>query len=344
MLFGIGAVVAIGGIAVAFDHYVIFPIHRIGAEKRLVFRLDAPYASVDLRSGAGPYDVATIETLNEDPEAHNPQWSYALRNGNVGMLRIGIGTDEGMVAQPQIAMLEANSGFSPAVATAPEPDWGAACPPSLFSFTMPTIPYGSQWHQRMRSISTDGGTVFVPAPRAGTRITLAKDLPIDFAADLGFGESSIDLSGLPITDAAIETGASRAHIFCNEMNTAQLHNCRIHAGIGQCNINGISNLNADRLTFNGAFGSYNLGFEGKLTHNMDATVDLGIGICTVSIPPTACRVQIIYDDGLLSSYSFSGLTERRPGYETSVGFDHSTSPILTLHLSSGAGKISVVYH
>jgi hypothetical protein len=344
MLIGIGVVVAIGGIAAAFDHYVIFPIHRIGGERRIVFRLDAPYASVDLRSGAGPSDVATIETLTEDAEAHNPQWSYAVRNASVGILRIGIGTDEGMVAQPPLAMWQTNSGFSTAAATAPEPDWDAACPPSLFSFTAPTIPYGYAWHQRMRSVSTDAGTVLMPEARSGTRITLAKDLPMDFAADLGFGESSLDLSGLQITDASIETGASKAHIFCNTANPVLLRNCSVRARIGQCTFNGISNLNAQHFTFQGSVGSYHLGFEGKLTQNMDAIIDIGIGMCTLSIPPTACRVQVFYDDGFLSSFSFSGLAERRNGYWTSPGFNLSTSPILTLHLSSGAGKISVNYH
>jgi len=344
MLLGIGAVAVIGGIAVAFDHYQIFPIHRIGGEKRLVFRLDAPYGSVDLRAGAGPNDIATLELLSENADAHSPQWAYGLQNGNVGMLRIGIGTDEGMVGQPPIAMWQTNSGFSPAAAITPQPDWGAACPPSLFSFTLPTVPYGYTTDRRMKAVSTDAGTTFTPEAKAGTRITLAKDLPIDFVADLGFGESSLDLSGLPITDARIESGASKVHVFCNQPNPAQLRNCFVHAGIGECTFTGISNLSANQFTFNGGFGSYHLGFDGKLTRNLQANIDLGIGMCTVSIPPTSCRVQVFYDDGLLSSFSFSGLQERRSGYWTSPGFDLSFSPVLTLHLSSGAGKISVSYH
>jgi hypothetical protein len=52
---------------------------------------------------------------------------------------------------------------------------------------------------------------------------------------------------------------------------------------------------------------------------------------------------VFYDDGLLSSFNFSGLTKRREGYATSVGFDQSTRPILTLRLSSGLGRMSVSY-
>jgi hypothetical protein len=349
VLIGIGTVVAIGGIAVAFDHYTMFPIPRKGGEQHLVFRLDAPYGSVDLRAGAGPNNIATVELLNEDADPHAPQWSYSVKNGN-GMLRIGIGTDEGMIAGPPIAMWQARSGFSTAAAIAPEPDWGTTNSngnvnhPSLFSFTMPSLNSGNVWHQRMRLISTDAGNRMIPEGRAGTRITLAKDLPIDFGADLGLGESSLDLTGLPITAASIETGASKAHIYCNAPNPLPLHRCMIRAGLGQCNFNGISNLNADQFIFHGGLGSYLLGFEGKLTHNLDAVVDMGVGICNLSIPATAGRVQVFYDDGLLTSFSCSGLVERRDGYWTSVGFDHSTSPILTLRITSVAGKISVVYH
>ncbi len=344
-LIGIGAVIAIGGIAIAFEHYTIIPIARHGGEQRLVFRLDAPYGSVDLRAGAGPNNVATVELLNEDADPHSsPNWSYNVRNGNMGVLNIGIGTDEGMNAGPPLAMWEARSGFSPASAIAPEPDWGAGRHPSLLSFSMPTIPNGAVWYGRMRSISTDAGTHLIPEARAGTRITLAKDLPIDFGADLGFGESTLDLSGLPITDASIETGASKAHIYCNVPNPVPMHNCTVRAGLGQSNFNGISNLNADRFTFHGGLGSYQLGFEGKLTHNLYAVVDIGIGMCTLSIPPTAGRVQVFCEDGFLSSYSFSGLVERRDGYWSSPGFELSRSPVITLRLSSGAGKISVSYH
>jgi hypothetical protein len=355
MLIGIGTVVAIGGIAVAFDHYTMFPIARKGGEQRLTFRLDAPYGSVDLRAGAGPANVATVELLNEDADPHAPQWSYAVRNGN-GMLRIGIGTDEGMIAGPPIAMWQARSGFSTAAAIMPEPDWGTensgnnssaagnASNPSFFSFTMPSLTSGYAWHQRVRLISTDAGNRVISEARAGTRITLAKDLPIDFGADLGLGESSLDLTGLPIAAASIETGASKAHIHCNAPNPILLHRCMLRAGLGQCNFNGISNLNADQFIFHGGLGSYLLGFEGKLTHNLDAVVDMGVGICNLSIPATAARVQVFYDDGLLTSFSCSGLVERRDGYWTSVGFDRSTSSILTLRISSVAGKISVSYH
>ncbi|GEM_PF-2445647 len=347
---GVAAVVAFG-----VEKYFTSHIPRKGQEQRLVFRLEAPYGSVDLRAGADPNDVATVQMLEEDANAHNFQWSYGLRDATVGVLHIGIGTDEGMRGGPPVAMWYANNEnrFSLATSNEPQSDRGCPIPANPFlsvspRFSLPPLfydfPNGPAIGSASRTIMTDAGDIPPPSPAAGTRIRLTKDFPMYFAADLGFGESVLNLSGLPLTDAEIETGASKAYLYSTEPNPQPLETCSLRAGLGQCTFNGISYLNAEHFLFHGAVGSYHLGFEGKLTRNLDAVIELGLGMCTLSIPATAARVQVFFDDGLLSSYSFSGLAVRRDGYATSPGFNYSTSPVLTLHLSSGAGKISVAYH
>ncbi len=337
----------VGAIAgVALERYSTIHIPRWGKEQSLVFNLDVPYGSVNLLGGSSPNDVATVETLAEDADTHNFQWSYSLRNKTVGVLHIGIGTDEGMNGVPPIAMNYANSGFSLASSPLPQSDMGSTRNEGFFYGQLPPIPgtYGFVVCIPGRSVSTDAGNLVETPFPAGTEIFLNRTLPIDLSANLGFGQSKLDLSGLPLMSAAIETGASQAFIFCNSENPEPLRTCSIRAGMGPCTFLGISNLNAYHFTFHGAVGSYHLGFEGKLLHNLDASVELGVGFCTISIPPTACRVQIFYDEGFLSSYSFSGLARQHDGYATSPGFNYSNSPILTLHLSSTAGRISVEYH
>ncbi len=335
----------VASLTLAIERYSTARIGKFGGEHRLVFQLEAPYGSVNLRAGTNPSDVAVIETLSEDADAHNCQWSYGVRN-TIGILRIGIGTDEGMRATPPIAMWHANSGLSLASSTAPQSDMGFPMRSSPFSFPMPRMYGGFQyaWHPALRTVSTDAGTKVEAISTPGTQIYITKDLPLVFSANLGFGQSTLDLSGLPLTSASIETGASQADIYCMQPNTETLDYCSVRAGLGQCTFLGISNLNANHFTFHGAVGSYHLGFEGRLQHNLDAVIELGMGKCSLSIPPTAGRVQVFYDSGLLSSFSFSGLARVRNGYARSPGFDLSNSPILTLHLSSGVGSISVSYH
>ena len=167
---------------------------------------------------------------------------------------------------------------------------------------------------------------------------------MNFHADLGFGESFVDLSDLPVMSADIESGANQTTIVSRTPNTRNMSVCRVGAGIGQCNMSGIGNMNPEHFYFNGGFGSYHLSFDGEQHRDIDATIQVGLGKCSITIPPSAARVQVFYDDGLLSSYDFSGLTRRRDGYATSVGFDNSKAPVLTLRLETGMGRISVSYH
>jgi hypothetical protein len=341
-LLSFGALAALVGVAGALQHYLVTHIPRLPTEQRLVLRLEAPYGSVDLRSGTPQGDVATVETLDEDANAKNSQWSHGIRNETIGLLRIGIGTDEGRLQGPPLAMWYANSGISLASAHRIQSDMGSQF---LTTLAYPPLPYPRFFsYPQARVVSTDGENFTATAAAPSTRIRVTKEIPVELWADLGFGESSLDLSGLALTNASIETGASRATIRMAEVNPQAMGSCTVKAGIGQCSFTGISNLNANRFAFHGGVGSYHLGFEGHLTRDIDAIVDVGLGMCTISVPPTAGRVQVFYDESLLNSFSFTGLAVRRDGYATSVGFDRATGPTLTLHLSSGAGKMSVSYH
>jgi hypothetical protein len=312
----VAAVAATAGIALSVTVLTrTIPIAKIGKEHRLIFKLDAPYGSVDLHPGADPSSVAAL-LLTDDAASRNPQWSYTMVGKDIGLLHIGIGTDEGALQKPDFVWRASapQNKFLVARVGTPEPDMG-------------------------RDLIAQPG----PQPATSTKIFLTRDFPMEFSADLGFGESVLDLTRLPITRAYIETGASHATIYANEPNPETMSDCTVKAGVGECSFSGISNLNTHRFHFNGGVGSYRLGFEGKLTQNMEADIDVGIAKCIMTIPAVAARVQVFYDDNMFSSYSFNGLAIRREGYATSPGFDHSNAPILTLRLSSAAGRMAVIY-
>ena len=336
------------GIAAAIEHYITSHVPKMQGESRLVLRLEAPYGSVDLRPGADPLDVATLELPTGEGNAPGFHYQHTVKSGYIGVLHIGVG-DEGMLEVPQLAVWKATTHFSLASARVPQSDQGslflhqipiAYSFPPLFSYARPMTAV------RATTISADAG-IFEQKDNGSpttTRVKLSKDIPMDFSAELGFGESSLNLSGLPIVNATIETGASRARISSNEPNPQVLGNCTVRAGLGEVIFSGISNLNAKHFTFHGGVGSYHLAFDGKLLQNLDAQVEVGLGLCSLAIPATAGRVQVFCDEGMFNSYSFAGLAERHKGYYTNPGFDLSTSPVLTLHLSAGLGKMSVTYH
>jgi hypothetical protein len=347
------------GASIALQQYFRKDIPRTGREQRLMIVLDAPYGSVYLRPGTQNGVVATAESDDDESEAQSLHLHYGIRNQTIGILQIGVGTDEGMLNPNELAgVWRAGNGLSLASASAePQSDMGRPAPvyavPNGSPRTLspdaprPIPPLATPFHPRFyQVISTDAGTFIRPvAERASqTRLFVTREIPATLQADLGFGEAVLDVSGLPLLGATIETGASRATVVSNAPNPQAMSVCQVNAGIGECQINGISNFNATKFVFNGGVGSYSLNFGGRLSRNLEAFISVGLGRCQITIPPEAGRVQVFYDDGLLSSFNFSGLTKRREGYATSVGFDQSTRPILTLRLSSGFGKMSVSYH
>jgi hypothetical protein len=299
--------------------------------------------------------VATAESDDEPGEGNSVRLRYGLRNQTIGILQIGIGTDEGMIDPHQLAgVWRAHNNLSLAsLSPRVQSDLGHPAPVSVMpenaDFPRPLTPLPTPFGPRVQYyqvIASDAGTIIRPVMEkmSQTRVYITRDIPSTLNANLGFGEATLDISALPVTGASIETGASKAMILSNAPNPQPMSTCQVNAGIGECSVMGIANFNATKFVFNGGVGSYNLGFSGRLTRNMEAFISVGLGRCQIAIPPDAGRVQVFYDDGFLNSFSFSGLTKRREGYATSPGFDLSTRPILTLRLSSGLGKMSVSYH
>lgn len=321
---------AASGIVYAVYKTIDYPVSRDEhhRETRLNVLMSIPYGSLTLLAGTKPDDVALLQMQSADDDMipFHARYSYNPV-GTTGTLRITIGSDEGMLEtnRPLAQAWKANSNFSLAGTNATHSDYGDISPSgSAFDLMKPP--------PEIAHDENDHAKVF-----------LTRDIPLSISAQLGFGESLLDWTGLSLTCAYVETGSAKTAIRIREHNPIPMSFCKINAGFGEFSMDGIADLNADRFVFSGGVGYYNLGFNGKLTKNLDATIEVGMGKVAVNIPPEAGRVQVVYDDSYFSSFSFSGLTKRRDGYYTSVGFDQSKAPTLTLRLSSGLGKMIVNY-
>jgi hypothetical protein len=317
-----------GGVLAA-AHFTRHEIKRTGTESLINVTLDAAYGSLRVMAGTAPGIVTKIETDGgEDGEDPPIKVRYGIQ-GQRGNLRITLGEDAGSKANRPLAMWHANSGFTLASASG-----------ALYSDMGGKILLGEEPELRYRPL---------PQPALATdnkyrsNVYLTTEVPLSLNADLGFGESTLDLTGLILQAASIETGASRSRILLKQPNPGLMTQCNVSAGVGEFAMEGICNLNAAQFNFSGGLGYYKLGFAGKLSRNMEATVSVGLGKCSLSIPPEAGRVEVFYDDGFFNSYKFTGLTKRKEGYATSVGFENSRAPILTLRLSSGMGNMVVSY-
>jgi hypothetical protein len=322
--------VAVSGVAYAAYRTIQQAIKKQGSETRLNILLNVPYSTFSLYSGAKSDQLALLQVQTEDMEENPPMhFRQYLSKDNVGTLKITLGTDEGMlIPEKPIAYQSwhASSGFSLSSAGAVRTDWGEIV-------YEPPVKRGN--FAVNASMMSDDNDRY--------QLNVTRDIPVSISAQFGFGESMMDWTGLKLASAYVETGASNARISLRAPNQQPMSGCKVSAGIGSFIMDGICNLNASRYEFSGGVGYYKLFFNGKLQRNLDASVEVGLGKVSMDIPPDAGRVQIYYDENMFSTFTFQGLTKKRDGYATSVGFDNSNAPILTLRLSSGMGKMEVRY-
>jgi hypothetical protein len=320
---------AASGAVYAIYKTIDYPVQREGRETRVNVIMSVPYGTLTMMAGTKPGDIALLQMQSGEDEMLPFHVRYSYNPvGTTGTLRMTIGSDEGMLEKdkPLADCWKANSSYSLASSNAIHTDFGDVSRTSG-TFDLLTSPPMTSHDE------SDHAKVF-----------LTRDIPVSISAQLGFGESILDWTGLALSCAYIETGSAKTQIHIHEHNRIPMGGCVINAGFGEFSMDGISDLNTNRFKFSGGIGYYSLNFNGTLTQNLDATVEVGLGKVSLNIPPEAGRVQIYYEDSYFSSFTFSGLTKRSEGYYTSVGFDQSKAPILTLRLSSGLGKMVVSYH
>lgn len=330
VLITLGTITGAAGIACAVGQFFTHEIPLKGGEERALVQVSAPYGSLILGSTSSTGLLAYLEGHGDNGEEPSMRSRYVVR-GTTGILNLTVGDDdgEGMLHQdPLLASTHrATSSFS-------------------------LIGSGNNRY------SDDGEVYYIGDGRdysysvsraaytptaASTRLFLTKKIPLALDAEMGFGESILDLSGLWLQNLNLETGANQARVYVRSPNPGAMKECTVSAGVGEFSMEGIGYLNTAKFDFNGGFGKYSLNFAGKLKRDLEANVSVGLGMLSLRIPPDAARLQVFYDDGVFCSYNFAGIAKRREGYATSAGFDQSNAPILTLRITSGAGKVSVIY-
>lgn len=323
VLITLGTVAGMTGVAMAVSQFFQHEIKRLGGEQRALVQISAPFGSLILGSTSTPGTIAYIEGHGDDGEEPPMRTRYIVR-GTTGILNVSLGDDESMIA--------------------PSTPLASTCASNNQLSLIGGVPRLSEDDRTYFNSEVRSYVPSSPNPSDyGSRVFLTKELPLALDVEMGFGESMLDLSGLWLQDLNLETGANQASVYIRTANPGSMDKCSVSAGVGEFNMEGIGNLNTSKFNFNGGFGVYSLNFNGKLKKDIEAKVSIGVGKVSIRVPPDVGRLQVFYEDGVLSSYNFAGLAKKRDGYATSVGFENSRAPIVTLHLTSGAGRINVIY-
>jgi hypothetical protein len=160
--------------------------------------------------------------------------------------------------------------------------------------------------------------------------------PLDLTINAGAYDSNLDLSGIPITNLAINDGASNVRVAFNSLNPASMQNLTYKTGASTVQLIGLGNANFSVMTFEGGAGSYTLDFSGNLQRAAHVQINSGVSDLKLIIPSgAACQVILT---GAMNSvntqgaWQIDGKTYSLPGQ----------GPQLTISVELGVGSLSLI--
>lgn len=173
--------------------------------------------------------------------------------------------------------------------------------------------------------------------KAGMRLALAPNVPLDLSLKLGATEANADFGGLSVRSLRVQSGAADETLDFSTPNGARMGTMEIDVGAASLTLRHIANANASSLTVKGGVGAVNLDFGGAWTGDMDADVKVALGKVALTIPrDVGVRLAL---DRFLTSFDNDGL-EKRGGYYYSDNWD-AAKHHLRIHVETTLGSVSV---
>jgi hypothetical protein len=171
-------------------------------------------------------------------------------------------------------------------------------------------------------------------------VRLNQEIPISFDLQLWLGKGTLDFTGLTVKDLNLSAGASSVDLRFDEPNRSVIEDMTIESGLSRFRGENLNNANFNHLKFEGGVGSYMLDFGGKLTREVDADIEVGLGSLTIVIPENV-GVKVTYEKSLIAHLDIDrGFTEQgtntyfTPNYSSARGK-------MNLHIEAGVGNVRI---
>jgi hypothetical protein len=134
----------------------------------------------------------------------------------------------------------------------------------------------------------------------------AGNLTIDVRA--GAAETTLDLSGLPITTLTVSSGASDTKVRFDRPNPVRMKSLTLSTGAASIVADRLGNANAEEIVVRSAVGEIELDLSGTWQHDTELRAELALGALTIRVPAdVGVHVQT---SRVLASFSHSGLVPR----------------------------------
>ena len=170
-------------------------------------------------------------------------------------------------------------------------------------------------------------------------LTLGTQVPIELMLQFGAAEADLELGGLRLQKATIQTGASDTNVRVSRPNPLTCSTARFEVGAAKFAAEGLGNLNCEDLSFSGGVGDVTLDFTGSWRADGTVEIDMGLGSLTLRLP-RGLGVAV-HKSSVLASFDSQGLIKRGQVYY-SEGFDKSERK-LNINIDAALGSIKVLW-
>ena len=171
----------------------------------------------------------------------------------------------------------------------------------------------TQYQDGRLRIGIEGGSVRGRNMKSGQLdLALSTKVPLDLDMKFGAVQAMVDLGGLRVRNAHIQTGASETDLKVSKPNMERCSEFKLEVGAADFSAEGLGNLNCASYDVDGGVGDVTLDFNGAWRVDTDVKVDMGLGQLTVVVPRgLGVKVE---KGGFLASFDSEGLIKRGNAY------------------------------
>ncbi len=172
-------------------------------------------------------------------------------------------------------------------------------------------------------------------------VNISPIVPIRVDLEFGAVSADIDLGGLSLLEAEVQTGASEGSLRFSRPTLTACERLKFQIGAADFSVEQLGNSNCARMEFQGGAGRFTLDFTGEWQREGEtqASVNIGVGALTLRFP-SHLGVTITLDR-FLATFDHSGFVKRGDVYYSS-NYDE-TDARLRLDIDAVLGAIDVVW-
>jgi hypothetical protein len=170
-------------------------------------------------------------------------------------------------------------------------------------------------------------------------IALTDEIPLALRIETGASNNEIDLTGLRISDLDIEAGACELLLTVDRPTNHPTRIISIDGGAAKVRLEGLGNLNFDRMEFNGGAGHFTLDFDGELDHRATVEINLGVGQMNIFVPRDI-GVKLDCSSCTLASVSVSGAFDEEDDVYVNERYGRTKGEIL-FEISASLATVNV---